>query len=60
VPTIKDIGLWGPKIRAAYGKMGILGFAEIDVEALGQQDERVAEAFDAGVARPPGAGEPRG
>jgi hypothetical protein len=47
VPTIKDIGLWGPKIRRAYANMGIIGFADIDAEALTQQDERVAAEFDA-------------
>jgi hypothetical protein len=47
VPTIKEIGLWGPKIRRAYSNMGILGFAEIDAEALQANDERVAQEFDA-------------
>jgi hypothetical protein len=47
VPTIKDIGLWGPKIRRAYANMGILGFADIDAEALSSEDERVAQEFDA-------------
>jgi 1,2-phenylacetyl-CoA epoxidase catalytic subunit len=47
VPTVKDIGLWGPRIRRAYAKMGILGFADADVEALTKEDERVAEEFDA-------------
>jgi P-aminobenzoate N-oxygenase AurF len=47
VPTIKDIGLWGPKIRRAYANMGILGFADIDGEALSRDDERVAQEFDA-------------
>jgi len=47
VPTVKDIGLWGPKIRRAYANMGILGFAEVDTEELTRNDERVAEAFDA-------------
>jgi len=47
VPVIKDIGLWGPKIRAGYEKMGILGFASVDAAAMAQQDERVAEEFDA-------------
>src|SRR5437867_5464498 len=32
VPTIKDIGLWGPKIRRAYSNMGIIGFADVDNE----------------------------
>jgi hypothetical protein len=47
VPTIKDIGLWGPKIRRAYANMGILGFADTDSEALSREDERVALDFDA-------------
>jgi hypothetical protein len=47
VPVIKDIGLWGPKIRAGYATMGILGFASIDAQAMGEQDEHVAEEFDA-------------
>ena len=51
VPTIKDIGLWGPKIRRAYANMGILGFADINSEELSQNDERVAEDFDKRMAR---------
>ena len=47
VPTIKDIGLWGPRVRKAYGDMGILEFAEIDSAALLERDNQVAEAFDA-------------
>ncbi len=47
VPTIKDIGLWGPRIRRAYANMGILGYADADVEALMKEDERVAQEFDA-------------
>ena len=46
VPTIKDIGLWGPRIRKAYADMGILGFADADMDALGQRDEEIAEGFD--------------
>jgi hypothetical protein len=47
VPTIKEIGLWGPKIRRAYANMGIIGFADVDIEALARDDERVAAEFDA-------------
>ena len=47
MPTIKDIGLWGPKIRRAYSNMGIIGFADVDAEALQANDERVAQEFDA-------------
>ncbi|HZP43357.1 MAG TPA: ferritin-like domain-containing protein [Candidatus Binatia bacterium] len=46
VPTIKAIGLWGPKIRRAYSNMGIIGFADVDSEALARDDERVAAEFD--------------
>jgi len=46
VPTMKDIGLWGPKIRAAYADMGILGYADVDVDALSLADERVALEMD--------------
>ena len=47
VPTIKDIGLWGPKIRGAYEKMGILGFADVDLDAVSREDEKTAAKFDA-------------
>ncbi len=57
VPAMKDIGLWGDKIRRAYAAMGILGFADADLHELARHDEKVAEDFDArraevdGVAR---------
>jgi len=51
VPTIKDIGLWGPKIRRAYANMGIIGYADVDTEELTRNDERVDEEFD--TRRPP-------
>ncbi len=51
VPTIKDIGLWGPKIRKAYGDMNILGFADVDFAAVAANDERVAEEFDRRAGR---------
>jgi len=46
VPTIKQIGLWGPRVQKAYADMGILGYAEADVEAMGADDERIAADFD--------------
>jgi hypothetical protein len=48
VPTVKDIGLWGPRVRKAYEDMGVLGLAEVDAAALLDNDSRVAEDFDAG------------
>ncbi len=47
VPIIKDIGLWGPKIRSAYEEMGILGYADTDVQGMHERDEQVAVEFDA-------------
>ena len=44
---IKDIGLWGPKIRKGYEQMGILGYADTDVAAMSAQDEEVAAEHDA-------------
>jgi hypothetical protein len=44
---MKDIGLWGDKIRRAYSDMGILGLADVDLGEIARQDEQVAQAFDA-------------
>jgi len=46
VPTMKEIGLWGPRIQKAYADMGVLGFADVDVEAIAANDESVGERFD--------------
>jgi hypothetical protein len=46
VPIIKDIGLWGPKIRKGYEQMNILGYANVDVQAMADEDEKVAERYD--------------
>ena len=46
VPTMKDIGLFGPRIQKAYADMGILGFQDADLEAVSAHDEDVAAEFD--------------
>jgi hypothetical protein len=46
VPTIKEIGLWGPRIQKAYADMGILGFADGDLDALANRDEEIALEMD--------------
>ena len=46
VPVIKDIGLWGPKIRGVFADMGVLAFADTDIDALVAEDEAVAEDID--------------
>ena len=47
VPTVKDIGLWGSRVQKAFSDMGAIEFAEVDGEALLENDNRVAEEFDA-------------
>lgn len=47
VPTVKDIGLWGPRVRKAYEQMGVMEFASIDAQAMLDNDNKVAEEFDA-------------
>ena len=47
VPCVKDIGLWGPKVQAAYEDMGVLDMAGIDLDALMKADEDRAELVDA-------------
>jgi hypothetical protein len=49
VPIIKDIGLWGPRVRKAYEDMGVLGFENLDPEAQSAADEQIAREMD--VAR---------
>ena len=48
VPTVKDIGLWGEGVQKAFAEMGAIEFADVDSEAVLEQDQRVAERFDAG------------
>lgn len=47
VPIVKDIGLWGDKIQSAYSDMGVLGFAQLDIDAMQEHDNAVAEEHDA-------------
>jgi hypothetical protein len=46
VPTVKDIGLWGPKVRKAYEDMGVLQFQDVDPDALSAEDEKMARTLD--------------
>jgi hypothetical protein len=47
VPILKEIGLFGPKVQKALSDMGVMGYAEIDVEQLIANDLKVADDFDA-------------
>jgi hypothetical protein len=46
VPILKDIGLWGPKVRSAFDDMGVIAFAETDIDAEMADDEAAAEEYD--------------
>jgi hypothetical protein len=46
VPTLKDIGLFGPKVQAALADMGVMEYAKLDVGTLLANDARVADEFD--------------
>ncbi len=47
VPTVRDIGLWGPRVRKAFEDLGAIQFADRDSAAMLEEDNRVAEEHDA-------------
>ena len=47
VPTIKDIGLWGPRVQKAFAEMGVMEYAKVDVAEQLARDGQIAEEFDA-------------
>jgi hypothetical protein len=46
VPTLRDIGLFGPRIQKAFADMGVMNYAKLDVGEQLANDGRVAEEFD--------------
>jgi len=46
VPIVKDIGLWGERVRKAYADMGVLHYADRDPQEMLEHDAQVAEEFD--------------
>ena len=46
VPILKDIGLFGPKIQAAFTDMGVIQYADMDIDTEMANDEQVAEQLD--------------
>jgi hypothetical protein len=47
VPTVRDIGLWGPRVQQAFMAMAAIEFATVDAAVLLDNDARVADEFDA-------------
>ena len=46
VPTVKDLGLFGDKVQAAFRDMGVIDFANMNPDDLSAADEEIAEALD--------------
>ena len=46
VPTVKDIGLWGPRVQKAFAEMGVMEYASVNVTEVLANDGKVAEEFD--------------
>jgi hypothetical protein len=46
VPTLKDIGLFGRRVREAFVDMGVMHLADLDTEEMSERDERVAEEME--------------
>jgi hypothetical protein len=46
VPILRDIGLWGPKLRTAFQEMGVIGWADADIDAEMASDEKAAQDLD--------------
>jgi len=50
VPNVKRIGLWGPKIQAAFIDMGVMVFEDMDPDEAFARDESIAEEMDKLIA----------
>jgi hypothetical protein len=46
VPTLKDIGLFGPRIQKALADMDVMEYAALDARTMLENDAKVADAFD--------------
>jgi hypothetical protein len=46
VPILKDIGLFGPRMRKTLEEMGVIEYAKVDAKTILAEDQRVAEDFD--------------
>jgi hypothetical protein len=46
VPIVRDIGLWGETVRDGYEKMGVIVYANSDVDALQAADDQIAKEYD--------------
>ena len=47
MPTLRDVGLWGPTMRQTFSDMGVMEYGAIDLESVMADDESTAEGIDA-------------
>ncbi len=47
VPILRDIGLWGDRVQKTFADMGVLDFANADIDGAMAEDERLADELDA-------------
>ena len=46
VPIVKDIGLFGPKVKACFENLNVIDFQDLDPQAMSDSDENIAEEMD--------------
>jgi hypothetical protein len=46
VPTVKDLGLFGERVRRAFVDMGVIDFANLNPDDLSAADEEIAEEME--------------
>jgi hypothetical protein len=46
VPIVKDIGLFGPKVKACFESLGVIDFQDLDADAMSASDEQIADEMD--------------
>jgi hypothetical protein len=51
VPILRDIGLWGAKVQRAFADMGVLAFADADIDAAMAEDDAAGDELDALMGR---------
>jgi P-aminobenzoate N-oxygenase AurF len=57
VPTVKDLGLFGPKVQKAFQDMGVIDFADVNPDDLSAADEEIARELDRKRGIPTGNGD---
>src|SRR5438874_7605762 len=46
VPPVKDVGLFGPNVRAGFEDMGVIEFQDVNPDDLSAADEEIARDLD--------------